>query len=119
MNFLHRLREFLQTPGWLEEESRRWSASRYSGAERDIARRVIAIVVVQLDVSFGQLTPDSKIVDDLGVTDLDAVELAMALEEEFHTTISDEDAEKISTIGMLIRYFAKSEEPNQSPKPTR
>jgi acyl carrier protein len=107
MNFAHRLREFFQTPGWLDKEARRWSAAHYAGADREIARRVISIVVIQLGVSFGQLTPDSKIVDDLGVTDLDGVELVMALEEEFHTKISDDDARKISTIGMLIRYFTK------------
>jgi acyl carrier protein len=44
---------------------------------------------------------------DLGADSLDVVELVMELEEEFDINIPDEDAEKIQTIGDLIRYLEK------------
>ncbi|MEQ9363111.1 MAG: acyl carrier protein, partial [Leptospirales bacterium] len=42
--------------------------------------------------------------DDLGADSLDTVELVMALEEEFGIEISDEDAEKIQTVGDVSKY---------------
>jgi acyl carrier protein len=45
-------------------------------------------------------TNDASFVDDLGADSLDMVELVMAFEEEFELEIPDEDAEKITTVGM-------------------
>ncbi|HEV2359049.1 MAG TPA: acyl carrier protein [bacterium] len=67
--------------------------------------RVKAIVVEQLGVDAGQVTPQSKFVEDLGADSLDVVELVMALEEEFDIEIPDEDAEKISTVGEAVKYI--------------
>ena len=47
----------------------------------------------------------SIIVEQLGVDSLDTVELVMALEEEFNLEISDEDAEKITTVSDAVRYI--------------
>jgi len=44
-------------------------------------------------------------VNDLGADSLDTVELVMALEEAFKIEISDEDAEKITTVGEAIKYI--------------
>jgi len=51
------------------------------------------------------VTPEAKFVDDLGADSLDLVELVMALEEEYNMEISDEDAEKILTVGDAIEYI--------------
>ncbi len=76
-----------------------------------VAEKVKAIVVKQLDVSEDQVTPEAKFIEDLGADSLDQVELIMALEEEFGADITDEDAEKLQTVGDAIAYVeAKSQE---------
>jgi acyl carrier protein len=70
-----------------------------------IEERVKQIIVEQLGVNEKEVTPEAKFVDDLGADSLDLVELVMALEEEYNTEISDEDAEKIQTVGDAIKYI--------------
>ena len=63
------------------------------------------IISQQLGVELDQVTPDASFVDDLNADSLDLVELIMSLEEEFGTEISDEDAEKIRTVGDAVEYI--------------
>ena len=70
-----------------------------------IEKRVKEIIVEQLGVNESEVTPEAKFVDDLGADSLDLVELVMALEEEYNVEISDEDAEKILTVGDAIEYI--------------
>jgi acyl carrier protein len=63
-----------------------------------IEERVKQIVAEQLGVDEGQVTNEAAFMDDLGADSLDTVELVMALEEEFDIEISDEDAEKETSI---------------------
>jgi acyl carrier protein len=71
----------------------------------DIEKRVKEIIVEQLSVNESEVKPEAKFVDDLGADSLDLVELVMALEEEYNMEISDEDAEKILTVGDAIEYI--------------
>jgi acyl carrier protein len=48
---------------------------------------------------------EAHFVDDLGADSLDVVELVMALEEEFSLEISDEEAEKLTTVKQVIEYI--------------
>jgi len=70
-----------------------------------IEKRVKEIIVEQLGVNENEVTPEAKFVDDLGADSLDLVELVMALEEEYNMEISDEDAEKILSVGDTIEYI--------------
>jgi len=67
--------------------------------------RVRRIIVEQLAVSDKEVNGTASFVDDLGADSLDIVELVMALEEEFSIEISDEDAEKIKTVGDAVQYI--------------
>ncbi|MBI4357478.1 MAG: acyl carrier protein [Gammaproteobacteria bacterium] len=71
----------------------------------NIEERIKKIVMEQLDKTAEEVTNDASFVDDLGADSLDTVELVMALEEEFDAEISDEDAEKITTIQEAIDYI--------------
>ncbi len=70
----------------------------------DIASKVKEITSEQLGVDESQITPEANFVDDLGADSLDTVELVMALEEEFDLEISDEEAEKLTTVNRVISY---------------
>ena len=73
----------------------------------NIADKVRDIIVQQLGVNPEQVTPAAKFIEDLGADSLDIVELVMALEEEYDIEISDEDAEKIQTVGDAINYIVE------------
>ena len=73
-----------------------------------VEAKVKEIIVEQLGVDAGQVTPEASFVDDLGADSLDTVELVMALEEKFDIEIPDEDAEKITTVGEAIDYLKKN-----------
>ena len=70
-----------------------------------VEERVKKIVVEQLGVNEGEVSNESSFVDDLGADSLDTVELVMALEEEFDCEISDEEAEKITTVKQAVDYI--------------
>ncbi|HMV45851.1 MAG TPA: acyl carrier protein [Leptospiraceae bacterium] len=70
--------------------------------------KIKAIIVEQLGVDESEVTPEAHFIDDLGADSLDTVELVMALEEEFGIEISDEDAEKIQTVGDVAKYIDKA-----------
>ena len=76
--------------------------------EQEIFERVKGIVVEQLGVEEGNVTMEATFVDDLSADSLDIVELVMALEEEFDMEIPDTDAEKIVTVGDVIKYIEEN-----------
>ena len=85
-----------------------------AGAERSkeiadlmasVEERVKQIIVEQLGVDEGDVTPNASFVDDLGADSLDTVELVMAFEEAFEIEIPDEDAEKIRTVKDAVDYI--------------
>lgn len=67
--------------------------------------RLKKIVVDQLGVDEAEVVPTASFVEDLNADSLDLVELIMSLEEEFQVQISDEDAEKITTVGEALEYI--------------
>jgi acyl carrier protein len=77
-------------------------------AEKSIEQKVKDIIVEQLGVKAEQVTPDAKFIEDLGADSLDTVELVMALEEEFGLEIADEEAEKLQSVGDVIKYIEES-----------
>jgi acyl carrier protein len=79
-------------------------------AEKTTEQRVKDIMVEQLGVNADQVTLDAKIVEDLGADSLDVVELIMGLEEEFGYEIPDQEAEKLQTVGDVIKYIEEHQQ---------
>ncbi|MCD7033812.1 acyl carrier protein [Metabacillus sp. GX 13764] len=71
----------------------------------DVLERVTKIVIDRLGVEEAQVKPEASFKDDLGADSLDVVELVMELEDEFDMEISDEEAEKIATVGDAVNYI--------------
>ena len=67
--------------------------------------KVTDIIVEQLGVNADQVKPEAKLIEDLGADSLDAVELVMAIEEEFSIEVPDEDAEKLQSVGDILSYI--------------
>jgi len=70
-----------------------------------VSERLKKIVVDQLGVDEGEVVPNASFVEDLNADSLDLVELIMSLEEEFKLQISNEDAEKITTVQEAEDYI--------------
>jgi acyl carrier protein len=70
-----------------------------------IQDRLKKIIVDQLGVDESEAVPSASFVEDLNADSLDLVELIMSLEEEFKLQISDEDAEKITTVQEAEDYI--------------
>ncbi len=60
--------------------------------------KIQAMLAEALNVSADKVTPDAKIVDDLGADSLDVVELLSQLEEEYGIIIPDDEAESLVTV---------------------
>ena len=70
-----------------------------------VFERVQAIIVEQLGVEEEEVVATASFREDLKADSLDLVELIMAFEEEFGGDISDDEAQKIQTVGTAIEYL--------------
>ena len=78
-------------------------------AEKTTEERIKSIIVDQLGVNADQVTAEAKFIEDLGADSLDTVELIMALEEEFGIEVPDEEAEKLQSVGDVIKYIEENQ----------
>ena len=77
-------------------------------ADKTIEQRVKDIIVEQLGVKPDQVVPSAKFIEDLGADSLDTVELVMALEEEFGIEVPDDQAEKLQSVGDVLKYVEEN-----------
>ena len=71
----------------------------------DTFSQVKDVIVELLNVDEDKVTMDARFREDLEADSLDLVELIMAFEDKFGGEISDEDAQKITTVGEAVRYL--------------
>jgi len=71
----------------------------------EVFDKVKEIIVRELGVDSDKVTMDARFREDLEADSLDLVELIMAFEDEFGGEISDEDAQKIKTVGQAVEYL--------------
>ncbi len=73
--------------------------------KEEIESQVRDIIVEKFQVAPEKVTVDAKLDADLGADSLDLVDLMMILEDKFSLEISDDQAEKIKTVGDVIAYI--------------
>ena len=71
--------------------------------------KVKALIAETLNCDLDKVTMEASLAEDLGADSLAAVELSMALEEEFDVTIADEDLPNLKTVGDLYNYLKDHE----------
>ena len=72
---------------------------------QSVEERVVSVVHEVLKSDPAQITPQSRIKDDLGADSLDQVSLIMALEDQLKVTISDQEAAALVTVGDVINFI--------------
>lgn len=77
-----------------------------SAEQQSLEQEVIDIVVEQLGIDASEVDASKSFVEDLNADSLDLTELIMTFEERFGFEISEEDAEKLKTVGDVIRYIS-------------
>jgi len=75
-------------------------------ASDDVAKRVIKLVAERMDKEEDQISGETHFVNDLQADSLDMAELVIDLEDEFEMDISDEEAQKIETVGQAIEHIS-------------
>jgi len=70
----------------------------------DIEKEVKTIIAEELGVKPEEIKLESSLIDDLGADSLEAMEVLMQLEEELGVKIADEDIEKMTTVGDIVKY---------------
>ncbi len=75
-------------------------------SDKAVFDQVKAIIVEKLGVDEGKVTTQARFREDLEADSLDLVELIMEFEEKFGGEISDEEAQKITTVGEAVNYLS-------------
>ena len=73
---------------------------------QEVFEKIKGIIVELLDVDESAVTPEARFREDLEADSLDLVELITEFEEAFGSEISDEDAQKITTVGEAVKYIS-------------
>ena len=77
-------------------------------SEKTVEEKVRDIIVDQLVVNAEQVVLGARFIEDLGADSLDTVELVMAFEEEFSIEVPDEEAEKLQSVGDVVKYVEEN-----------
>jgi acyl carrier protein len=77
------------------------------GHHRMVKEKIVDIFVDLLGVSAEEVTENARLIEDLAVDSLDAVELSLALEEQFSLTVEDHEIEQLQTVSDVINLIQR------------
>jgi acyl carrier protein len=77
-----------------------------AASREEVFERVKEVLTEQLGVDENEITDEASFQEDLDADSLDLVEMIMELEDQFGIKISDEDAQKIQTVGQAVDYVS-------------
>jgi len=73
---------------------------------QEVFTKVTALMSKHFDVPADSITDNTNLKDDLQADSIKVMELVLDMEDEFDIEVSDEEAEKISTVGEIVDYLA-------------
>src|SRR3954470_23651391 len=88
-----------------------------AATREEVFERVKDVLTEQLGVDENEVSEEASFQEDLDADSLDLAELIMELEDQFGIKISDEDAQKIQTVGQAVDYVSSHHKANQDPRP--
>ncbi len=71
----------------------------------DTYSKVVSIIAEQLGISEESINISSDVVKDLGADSIDIVQLLMAMEDEFGVTVTEDDADRLKTVGDIVKII--------------
>ncbi|QIL46156.1 acyl carrier protein [Vagococcus coleopterorum] len=74
--------------------------------KEEVLQKVRLIITKHFDIEEEKVVETLNIKEDLGADSISIMEFVLELEDEFGTEISDEDAEKIETVGAAVEYIS-------------
>lgn len=77
--------------------------------KEEVLQKVRTIITKHFDIEEDKVVETLNIKDDLGADSISIMEFVLELEDEFGTEISDEDAEKIETVGAAVEYISSNQ----------
>lgn len=78
-----------------------------------IEEQIVPLIAEKLGVNPSEVTLDASFTNDLGADSLDTVELMLDFEKKFNIAIPDDQQEKITTVGDVIRLIEEEQKKNQ------